>query len=187
MSDVYMFDEEKTVKQVLNGNVKVFESIVQQYEKLVFSILNRLMDDRQDIEDTGQEVFLKVYNGLSGFKGESKLSTWIGRIAWHTGINYLKKKKRAQYDSLSELPADFHFTEDDPQAKLLHKELNVYINALVDELPLQYKTVVSLYHYNDLSYKEIEAITGYPEGTVKGYLFRARKLLKEKLEQYGSR
>ena len=182
-----MFDEEKEIRQVLDGDVKAFENIVQQYEKLVFSILNRLLDNRQDVEDVGQDIFIKVFRGLSGFKFQSKLSTWIARIAYHTGINYLKKNNLKQSYYFEEVLDDFYFTEDTPELKLQNKELHLYINELIDGLPLQYKTVINLYHYNDFSYKEVATVTGLPEGTIKGYLFRARKILKEKLEVYGNR
>ena len=85
---------------------------------------------------------------------------------------------------MSAHPADidsFHFTEDDPEKQFSKKDHAAYIQQLINQMPVQFKTVITLYHLNEFSYQEIEDITGMPEGTVKSYLFRARKLLKEKL------
>lgn len=178
-----MYDEAKVIKQVLGGDVRAFTVIVQQYERLVFSVLNRMLKE-QDVEDIGQEVFIKVYTHLGKFNFQSKLSTWIARITYNTAINHLKRKKENYHSQETESLEELHIAVDTPESGMIKNELNNYVNALVDKLPLQYKTVITLFHYNEFSYKEIEDITHLPEGTIKGYLFRARKLLKDKLEQY---
>lgn len=180
-----MFDEAKAIKNVLNGDVSAFQLIVQQYERLVFSVLNRMLTSNEDIEDVGQDIFIKVYKNLGKFNFQSKLSTWIARIAYNTAVNHLKKAGKNYTDEPENLET-IHFSADTPETGMIRKELDAYINKLVDQLPVQYKTVITLYHYNEFSYKEIQDITNLPEGTIKGYLFRARKLLKEQLEKYGA-
>lgn len=182
-----MFDEAKAIKNVLGGDVRAFQLIVQQYERLVFSILNRMLTNSRDIEDVGQDIFVKVYNGLGKFNFQSKLSTWIARIAYNTAVNHLKKNAGKNYAEEPDDLETIHFTGDTPEVGMIKNELNAYVNKLVEQLPVQYKTVITLYHYNEFSYKEIQDITSLPEGTIKGYLFRARKLLKEQLEKYGAR
>ncbi len=177
-----MFNEVEIVNQAVNGNIKAFELIVKQYEKLVFSILNRLLGTIEDAEDVSQEVFLKIHKNLKTFQFQSKLSTWIGRIAYLTALNYIKKNRKG---NSSGYPVDldsFHFTSDTPESITASKDISGYVWKLIEQMPLQYRTVLTLYHLNEFSYQEIEQTTGMPEGTVKGYLFRARKLLKERIE-----
>lgn len=179
-----MFDEEKTINEILKGNLTAFQHIVKQYQHLVYSILNRMMNNDEDIEDVGQEVFIKVYDNLKNFKRESKLSTWVAKITYNIAVNYIKKNSKQQFNTIDE-HSDFQFSSETPETKLIGKEFDIYINKLISELPLQYRTVITLYHLDDFSLEEIQKITKFPEGTIKGYLFRARKLLKEKLEKDG--
>lgn len=177
-----MLNEAEVINQAIKGNVKAFEHIVQQYEKLVFSILNKLLINKEDVEDVSQEVFIKVHKNLKQFQFQSKLSTWIARITYFTALNHTKKHYKNQSSNYTNDLDNYYFTNDNPEGITSSKDITNYIGKLIDQLPLQYKTVLTLYHLNEFSYQEIEVVTGMPEGTVKGYLFRARKLLKEKLE-----
>jgi RNA polymerase sigma-70 factor (ECF subfamily) len=179
-----MFDEEKIINDILKGNLNAFQLVVKRYQNLVYSILNRMLTNNEDIEDVGQEIFIKVYENLKSFKKESKLSTWIARIAYNITINHLKKESRNRFDDIDE-SFEFHSTSETPETKLIEKEFSHYLNDLISELPLQYRTVITLYHMDEFSIQEISEITKFPEGTVKGYLFRARKSLKEKLQKDG--
>jgi len=179
-----MFNEKEVVTRILNGDMRAFELLVKQYEKLVFYVTFRMVKEQQAAEDICQEVFIKVYNSLVRFNFQSKLSTWIARIAYLTAINYTRKYYR---EKSSEYPDDlenYHFTNDTPEHLLTKKDTANYVELLILQLPEKYRTVLTLYHLNEFSGPEIVQITGMPEGTVKNYLFRARKLLKEKLEVY---
>jgi RNA polymerase sigma-70 factor (ECF subfamily) len=179
-----MFNEKEVVPKVLKGDLKAFELLIKQYEKLVFAVINRLISNQEDIEDVCQEVFIKVHKSLGGFRFQSRLSTWIARIAYLTAINYLRKYKKIDITRSDEDLTNYHFTHENPEQIAIEKDVSAYVNLLIDQMPEQYKTVLTLYHLNDFSYLEIEAVTGMPEGTVKSYLFRARKLLKEKVIDY---
>lgn len=179
-----MFNEKEVVSKVLKGDLKAFDLLVKQYEKLVFHVVNRLVNDKEDKEDICQEVFIKVFKSLAGFAFQSKLSTWIARIAYLTAVNHLKKYKKAGITVYPTDISNFHFTNENPEQALTKQDTSTYIHRLIEKMPEQYKTVLTLYHLNEFSYQAIEEITGMPEGTVKSYLFRARKLLKEKLEVY---
>ena len=144
-------------------------------EGLVARIVYQLIPNEEDRKDVAQDVYLKVYRHLKSFKFQSKLSTWVGQIAYNTCFNRLQKKQPAIYNP-PELQAD-----DASDRKLLQKELNGLLAAGIGGLPPVYQTLIVLYHQEELSYLEIAAITGLPEGTVKSYLFRARKQLKESM------
>jgi len=177
-----MFDEKEIVKRILKGDFRAFELLVKQYEKLVFFVIHRLVHDQHNKEDICQDVFIKVYQNLGKFQFQSKLATWIARIAYLTAVDDIKKSKKHFF---SEYPDDidrYHFTEENPEEELIQKDSSAYINHVIEQMPIQYKTVITLYHLNEFSCSEIQDITGIPEGTVKSYLFRARKLMKEKME-----
>ncbi|MEO5563155.1 MAG: RNA polymerase sigma factor [Chitinophagaceae bacterium] len=179
-----MFNEKEDIPRILNGDLKVFGSLVKQYQQLVFYVVDKLIKGKDDKEDVSQEVFIKVYKNLDSFKFKSKLSTWIASIAYRTAINYIRdhvKGREVQYEKEVE---DFYFTSVNPGKLSEKKDIAAYIHSLIGEMPIQYKSVLTLYHLNEFSYEEIEQITGMPEGTVKSYLFRARKLLKDKLKPY---
>jgi RNA polymerase sigma factor (sigma-70 family) len=179
-----MFDEKEFIPKILKGNLAAFDLLVKQYERLVFHVCFKLLNNNDDVQDVCQEVFIKVFRNLKGFRYQSKLSTWIAKIAYLTALNHIKKNK---YDSFESYPKDVahdHFTRDDPEHQLINKDVNRYLNELIAKLPHQYRLVLTLFHLEEFSYQEIEEVTGWPEGTVKSYLFRGRKLLKEKLEIY---
>lgn len=179
-----MIDDQELINQVLEGNLMSFTILVKQYQNLVFSILIKILKKEEDAEDVAQEVFLKVYKHLNKFQFQSKLSTWIAAIAYSEGLNYLKKSSRNLSQGLNEDIDSFNFSNETPHWILEKRDLKRYVQFLVDQLPVQYKTVLTLFHLNEFSYQEIQQITGMPEGTIKGYLFRARNLLKTKIENH---
>jgi len=178
-----MFDEKEIVKRIVKDDFRAFELLVKQYEKLVFYVVHRLVQGQHNKEDICQDVFIKVYQNIGKFQFQSKLSTWIARIAYLTAVDYTRKSKK---DFFSEYPDDidrYHFTDENPEEELIQKDAAAYINSIIEQMPIQYQTVITLYHLNEFSCAEIQDITGIPEGTVKSYLFRARKLMKEKMQK----
>jgi RNA polymerase sigma factor (sigma-70 family) len=180
-----MQNEKEIISRVLGGDLNSFKLLVNQYERLVTCVVKRVIQHQEDEQDICQEVFIKVYKNLASFKFQSKLSTWIVQIAYSSALNHLKKvsKKKNLTSDIAEFE-NYHHVTDDPESILLKKNTAAFIQSEIGKLPLKYRTVLTLYHLNELSYNEIEEITGMPEGTVKNYLFRARKLLKDKLEKY---
>lgn len=178
-------NETELIHQICNGNPQAFRYLVKQYERLVFHVAARLLNRQEDLEDVCQEVFINVYQKLPNFRGDSKLSTWIATIAYRVSVNHLKKRKPGTEinDYEREFLHEDMITEEHPQKIAEKQELKLYVHKMVDKLPEQYKTVLSLYHLEEMGYKEIVEITGLPEGTVKNYIFRARKMLKNMLEK----
>ena len=182
-----MLHEEQLVAKILQGDTKAFEILVKQYEKLVFHVTGRLIKRDEDVTDVCQEVFIKVFKGLSKFGFQSKLSTWIARIAYLTSVNHLRKykieNKNRIVDEALEID-NFYFSEETPERLLIRKDATAYVQHLMAQLPLAYRSVLTLYHLEEFTYHEIQTITGMPEGTIKNYLFRGRNLLKNKLTVY---
>ena len=172
--------DENLVRKIISGDIRAFKDLVHQHERLVMYMISRIVNNKEDIKDISQEVFIKVYRSIKKFNYDSKLSTWIATIAYRTAINHAKKDPLKNLTIDTEVPINF----ETPEHILSIKNEAEFIQQQVSRLPLSYRTVVTLYHLNEFSYQEIGEITGFPEGTIKNYLFRARKLLKEKLEKY---
>jgi RNA polymerase sigma factor (sigma-70 family) len=168
------------VEKVLAGDTAAFGMIIKNTEALVAQVIYKMTTNREDRKDIAQEVYLKAYKNLPGFRFESKLSTWIARIAYNTCLNHLEKKKLLLVDDIA-LPNKL--LSDTAESVLDLKERSAIISAAIEKLPPILKTIITLYHNEDLSYAEIQQITDLPEGTIKSYLFRARKALKENLLQ----
>ena len=118
---------------------------------------------------------------MGKYRNECKLSTWIATIAYNTSINYLRKFKKGDEVNPNDSAALRNLTEyrsNDFEKADLHR----YIRDQIELLPIQYRTVLTLFHLEEFSYQEIEQITGMPEGTIKSYLFRAKALLMKKLK-----
>lgn len=180
-----MTDDRAFVSRVKNGDRQAFRLLIREHERLVAHMVGRLVKQQEDREELCQDVFLKVFEKLPEFNFQSRLSTWIATIAYRHAINHLRKQKMEYTD----YPEDEQWTErfivkEDPAEILSDKDLDEWVLKLIDQLPVQYKTVLTLYHIEGMNYAEIGTVTEMPEGTVKNYLFRARNLLKEKVKQY---
>jgi RNA polymerase sigma-70 factor (ECF subfamily) len=174
-------NDSELITQVLSGNMNAFTFLVNRYQKLVVHITGRLIQRHDELEDVCQEVFMKVYQNIGKYRNECKLSTWIATIAYNTSINYLRKFKKGDEvdpDDSAVLRNLTDYKSDDFEKADLHR----YIREQIENLPVQYRTVLTLFHLEEFSYQEIEQITGMPEGTIKSYLFRAKALLKEKIK-----
>lgn len=174
-------NDAELINQILNGNTNAFTFLVTRYQKLVVHITGRLIQRHDELEDVCQDVFLKVYQNLGKYRYECKLSTWIATIAYNTSINYLRKFKKGD-DVVPEDSATLRNLSEFNTVDFEKADLHRYIREQIDLLPVQYRTVLTLFHLEEFSYQEIEQITGMPEGTIKSYLFRAKALLKEKLK-----
>ena len=178
-------EDSELVQQVINGNNHAFRFLVSKHQRLVLHVVGRIVQQQDQVEDVCQEVFIKVFKMLKSFRGESKLSTWIATIAYNTAITHLRRQKRRSELSYHEDPRLLAVEKDTgPDQKMLEKEeARKYLVKLIETLPVHYRTVLTLYHLEEFSYKEIVEITGMPEGTIKSYLNRARALLKSKIEK----
>jgi RNA polymerase sigma factor (sigma-70 family) len=181
------------VARVLGGDARVFGLIIKNTEGLVTQILFKMIDHPEDRKDLAQEIYLKAYKKLSGFRFESRLSTWIASIAYHTCINHLERKKPLMLSTFEASPGE----EDDRLEILVHKashhqpydtasiihkkEIQAILWSEVARLEPVYRALITLFHQEELSYEEIATVTKMPSGTVKNYLFRARRMLREKL------
>jgi RNA polymerase sigma factor (sigma-70 family) len=181
------------VKNVLGGNTNAFASIITATERLVTKIVFKMIPGSEDRRDIAQDIYLKVFQNLGSFKFQSKLSTWVAQIAYNTCLTHLEKKKHIflkEYYPVTDNDTDdehrngfVHFAGTVKDAETIYSanERMHILQQGINRLSPVYKTIISLYHQHEMSYAEIAQITQLPEGTVKSYLFRARKELKDQL------
>lgn len=176
--------EAMIVRKVLQGDVNAFEKLVTEYEKAVYAIAQRMTGNTEDAADMTQETFIKAYNSLSSFRGDSKFSVWLYRIANNVCLDFLRSKSRRPTVSLSTEDDDGEETQldiaDESQSPELLLESSLTRDAVrrgLDSLPPDYKQILLLREIQGLSYEEIAAALGIESGTVKSRIFRARKRL----------
>ena len=185
-----MIDERQLITEILTGNKAALQTFIESYQKLVSHVVFRMVTNIHDREDLCQEVFIKVYQNLSGFNYGCKISTWIARIAHNSCLNYLEKKRVPLLDDIissKEENVIDRFSDNSvlPDGYTETRELNQRVQDEINLLPPRIGVLLALYHLEEMSYEEIADITQQPMGTVKSYLYRARKMLKENLiEKY---
>ena len=185
-----MPDSNILIQRILEGDQQAFLTLVKDHQRLVSQIVFRMIKGEQDREDVCQDVFIKVYENLAGFQGKAKLSTWIARIAYNTSLNWLEKKRVPLFEDQApegETVDSCPNGDSTPEEWASTRQAAVRLCEEIDRLPVIYGTIVSLYHLHDMSYAEIGDILSLPDGTVKSYLFRARKMLKERVTASYSR
>lgn len=190
-------NEEELVARICTGDDFAFRSFVDSYKDRVVGYLYRLIPNESDREEVCQDVFVKVYLNLKGFRFESALSTWLYRIAWYTAISHLRKTKRidSRYRSNDGLDEDGLFSNVDrdqvdedasfgesPFSDTLNQEISDLIKEEISCLAPEERSVLALYHYLELRVSDIGQIMEKPEGTIKSELYRIRKKLKKRIQ-----
>lgn len=181
-----MADEQQKqlIDKILRGDAEAFRSFVDDHKRLVFQLVCRLIRNAADREDLCQDVFISAFQNLKDFRHQSKISTWLARITYYRCLNFLKKKQVPLFDdqtpetfTLDDVSSSFF----DPYEETEKSDRAAQVRDSIEKMPPVFQTIITLYHLQELSYGEIGQAMDLPEGTVKSYLFRARKMLRERL------
>ncbi len=183
--------DEELVRAVLAGDRDRFGDLVDRYQSRLVNYLFRLLRNADDAHDLAQEVFLRVYQALDRYDPTYRFSTWIFRVAQNAAIDQIRKRRLKlvplgrRSDGEGDLP-DLDPQSDDrgPYGHLRNTERGEAIQEAVDALPWEYRELIVLRHYGELSYEEIAQLKRMPLGTVKNKLFRGRQILKERLQSF---
>jgi RNA polymerase sigma-70 factor (ECF subfamily) len=170
-------DDQYIVERVVAGETELFRTLVERHQRSVYGLGLSFFRNAEDAADFTQDVFLKAFRSLASFQGRSRFSTWLYRIAYNAAINSVKRRK--EYLSLAEETEIPDF--DGPERRTLRAFAQEAVSEAIKELPERYRICVDLYFFYDRSYPEIEAVTGFPVNTIKSHVFRAKKLLRERL------
>ena len=167
------------VRRSLRNNSEAFSELVAMNKKRVEAVGRKFFNDITDIEDFVQDVFIKAYKNLSSFKGKSLFSTWITRIAFTTALNLKKSFKIT--DSFEEQEEVLPSYYDSPENEQIKSLTRAAINEAVQNLPENYAVCIKMFFYLDMNQEDISEMTGIPLNTVKSNIFRAKKILGQKL------
>jgi RNA polymerase sigma-70 factor, ECF subfamily len=190
--DIANLTDQEVVARARAGSEAAYRELIGRYQRPVFSLIYRLVRDRELAEDLSQETFIKVLNAIDRYRAEFKFSSWIFKIAHNTALDQLRRK---QPETLS-LDGSPHATSDEearatapaaiagdetPEEYTASRELGGHLERALAALRPEYRTAVLLWHVEGRPYEEIAEVMGVPLGTVKTFIHRARKELRVKL------
>jgi RNA polymerase sigma-70 factor (ECF subfamily) len=188
-------DESVLVSQAREGDTRAFGELVRRYEGKIFRLAQHVTNNREDAEDVLQETFMKAYEHLDQFKGDSKFYTWIVRIAVNQALMKLRRRKTDKSVSLDEqidtgedtIVREIAAWDEDPEQRFSREELGEILDHAVDSLEPPYRSVFVLRDVEELSTEETAEALGLSIPAVKSRLLRARLQLREKLTRYFKR
>lgn len=169
--------DEKIVREILKGEPGLFRVLVSRHQGRIFAVGMRFCRNREDARDFVQDVFLRAFNSLESFRGESRFASWLAKIAYNHGINTVRGRR--EYESLVEEYAGGGWPG--PETALVRKEIRTALAKAVGGLPERYRLCLDLYFFFGLTHQEIRELTGFPVNTIKSHVFRAKQLLRDAL------
>ena len=187
--------EKLLVRRLQQRDERAFHEMVRLYQHKVFNLVFRMIGNREEAEDVAQEVFVTVFKAIDSFRGDSKFSTWLYRIAANQCKNRIKYLGRRSYQQTGQLeesesqiqaaqPSLLQPHTDGPEQVLQGRQMETLLQQGIAALDEEHRTLLVLRDVEELSYQEIASIAGLPEGTVKSRIHRARMALKEHLAKH---
>lgn len=173
-------EEEDLVRRSLSGDTRAYGTLIGAYERVLYNLAVRMVNDREDAKDLTQTVFIKAYEHLATFDRGRKFFSWIYRIMVNESLNLLTRRRRVE-------PLDEGMASPNrgPDHEAEERELGGILDEAIAELKPDYRQAILLRHFGQLSYEEMSDALEVPEKTVKSRLFTARRLLGEILERRG--
>jgi RNA polymerase sigma-70 factor, ECF subfamily len=168
-----------------NGDQEAFAQLVQRYQRRVFNLVYRMLQQYEEAAEITQETFLAAWLGLPAFRGDARFPTWLYRIAYNCSLKQLELRKRDRAIRVAleaeKVLEEAHAAQRE-KTELDEHERQLLVQEHLSHLPTKYRIVLILRHLQDMTYEEMAEILAIPIGTIKTHLFRARNLLKERLQ-----
>jgi RNA polymerase sigma-70 factor (ECF subfamily) len=172
-------DDTYCITQVLQGNTNAYSYLVEKYKRMAYTLALKLVQVPEDAEEIAQDAFVKAFQALDTFKGESKFSTWLYKIIYNVSVARLRKKRLEVISIDDDQNSGFDICEtDDFLTQLTIEEQNAIVRSCIDQLPAGERALITLYYMNESTVKDITHITGDTESNVKIKLFRIRNKLR---------
>ncbi len=175
-------DDSELIERFRNGDPSAFEVLVLQHQDRIYNLCRYMLQDPQDAQDAAQDVFLKAYRGLNGFRPDASLYTWLYRIAVTTCLDYKRKSRREVFRS-EHLTEDLPSDEPSPEQLYESGEISESIQLALQKLPEKLRAAIVLREIEGLSYEEIAEVLHTSAGTVKSRISRAREQLRHLLKK----
>lgn len=185
-------NETEMINGLKQGSETVFRELVDNYQQMVVNTCFGLLHNMDDAEDVAQEVFIEVFRSVDKFRADSKISTWLYRIAVNRSLNFIRDNKKrkwfqsfndaveSQKESLSQLVSE---NSETPEFSLESSQRAMMLHEAIDSLPEKQRTAFTLNKYEDLAYKEISEVMKLSVSSVESLIHRAKKNLQKKLYQ----
>ena len=166
------------IDKVIDGDTNAFSYLVDNYKNMIYSLAYKMTKNKEEAEEISQDTFIKAYKNLSNFKGDSKFSTWLYKVAYHATLDAVKKNKRnASTFEINEITYNQIKSVEDILEGIERKERAKILNECLLKLPEEERSIIWMFYYEELSLKEIIEISGLSEANIKVKLHRARKRL----------
>ena len=178
-------DDRRLVAEVLAGNAGAFERLVREHQGLCWHIVQRMVRHPEDTRELCQETFLRVHRSLHQYRFDAPLKAWIAQVAWSIARRHLERKRIPIVDAVDDEGAsmlDNIGDGHDLQGAFADGQSQALLHAAIARLPPLQRTILTLYHLDEVPIGDIAGITGLAEGTIKSHLFRSRKRLRELLD-----
>jgi len=173
------------INQVLEGNVNAYSKLVNRYQRIVYTIVYRMMKNKEQAEEVAQDSFIKAFKSLNTYRGDAKFSTWLYTIAYRKSLDAIKANKRIiSSERMENIEESEIGLVDDALSYLQAKEKKEVIYNSIMKLPEEEAAIVTLYYFEEKSVKEIVEIAGLTANNVKIKLYRSRKKLYSILKQH---
>ena len=173
--------EKELIKRAKNNDLSAFEELIRMHEKNVYNIALKILGNEHDASDAAQEAFIKMFKNIRKFRGDSKFSTWVYRIAHNVSLDILRKnsKKTVSIDDEDNQITNFADSSPSPEQIVIENEKSQMLKNAINSLPPVSRTAIMLRDINGFSYEEIAKIQNCSLGTVKSRINRARIQLRE--------
>ena len=173
------------INKVINGDTNAFAYLVDTYKNMVFSLAFKMTKNREEAEEVSQDTFIKAFKNIHKFKGDSKFSTWLYRIAYHACLDAIKKNKNHNNSlEINEVTYNQIKSVDDILQGIERKERAKVMNDCLLKMPEEERSILWMFYFDELSLKEIIEVTNLSEANLKVKLYRARKRLLAIVEEY---
>ena len=169
------------IASVKRGNQADYAIIIDRYKNKAISLIKRILKNEMEAEEVLQDCFLKAYNGLRSYRQEAKFSTWFFRIVYNTALSKVSARKRKIENEMSSLEDHFNLESDYDYQVTENSDLSSFVNIMLQKLPSNYSSVLSLFYLNEMSCEEIGDVMNTSVANVKVMLHRSRNALRDLL------
>ena len=177
--------DQNLIDRTLQGDTNAFGELIDRYQNFVFTVAIRIVKISEEAEEVAQDSFIKAFDSLSTFRGDSKFSTWLYRIVYHKSLDRVKKNNRHRtYEINEEITDDSLDHIENGLEFMLSEERTKLIKDCIDKLPAEDAAIISLYYFEEQTIREIAKVTDLTEDNIKIKLYRSRKKLFSLLEGY---
>lgn len=175
--------QEELLERARNGDDEAFSLLIENYEKYVYNVILRIVEEKEEAKDIAQETFIKAYMSIKTFRKDSSFRTWIYRIAVNTAMDYLRKKVRSEVNLVTAAEDELEIKSFQTPEEVIEQKLTVeMVRREISKLPVDYKIALILRDIEGMNYEKIASILKVNLGTVKSRIWRARNLLRERIK-----